>query len=334
MFVRITAASCLLAASGAALAQQAPVSQAQVNQVDKRVGVLESQMRAVQRQVFPGGDKRYFAPEVTAPEPESATTGTPATPAIVDLTQRVTALETQQRQLTGQIETLQYQLRQLEESVKKQRADAEFRLDVLEGKNLPGAAPGAAETPAVPLAVTPPVANPPKATAPAATPPKTATSPTPTAPNAAAPAVPGTTTAAAPATAGGLDPVEARYRAGYQLYVDGKYPEAVTALNAFVAENPKSARASNAQYWSGRSLMSQGKTADAAKAFLAGYQKFPRGERAPNSLLWLGKSLIELEQPKAACQALDQLKTAYPDKLTGQFAADASAARAQAKCGG
>src|SRR3546814_19684037 len=36
--------------------------------VDKRVGVLEKQMQAVQRQVFLGADPRFFEPEI-APAP-------------------------------------------------------------------------------------------------------------------------------------------------------------------------------------------------------------------------------------------------------------------------
>lgn len=320
MIVRSLSVAFLLASAGTAYAQAAPASQGQVNQIDKRVGTLESQMRAVQRQVFPGGDKRFFAPEVTAEPAPVTTTGTPATPALVDLTQRVEALETQQRQLTGQVETLQFQMRQLEEAMKKLRGDAEFRLDTLEGKTPASGAPaGVATTAPVPAPLPPQIAP----TLPAKVPPvkePTATQPA------------GQTVASAAGPAAG-DPVEARYTAGYKLYSDGKYAEAATELNDFVADNPKSARASNAQFWAGRSLLAQGKTADAAKAFLGGYQKYPRGERAHNSLLWLGKSLLELNQAKAACQALDQLKTAYPEKLTGQFAADATATRAQAKCG-
>lgn len=311
------------------VAAQSANPQAQVAQVDKRVSVLESQMRAVQRQVFPGGDKRFFEPEIgPAPTTEQALPGTAATPALVDLTQRVTALETQQRAMTGQIEQLQHQMRQLETAMQKLRGDAEFRLDALEGKT-PAAAATAGET-VTPPAVAPaaprpaaPQTQPPGTSAAQSTPPKTpppaTTAP---APGAAAPA---------PATA---DAAEARYREGYALYTAGDYAAASKALTAFVAANPKHARASNAQFWAGRSMLAQGKTADAAKAFLAGYQQFPRGERAHNSLLWLGKSLIDLKQPAAACQALDQLKTAYPDRLTGQFAADTSAARAQAKCAG
>lgn len=316
----VFAAVAALPAASPALAQSAN-PQAQLTQVDKRVGVLESQMRAVQRQVFPGGDKRFFEPEIgPAPVTEQPLPGTPATPALVDLSQRVTSLETQQRALTGQIEQLQHQMRQMETALQKLRGDAEFRLDTLEGKS-PGGVAGAAsvaDAPGVGAALaTPPQVRPPVSVEPTPRP----------AVAAPAPATP------APPPASAADAAEARYREGYALYTSGDYPGASKALAAFVAANPKHARASNAQFWVGRSLLAQGKTADAAKAFLAGYQQFPRGERAHNSLLWLGKSLIELKQPAAACQALDQLKTAYPDRLTGQIAADTSAARAQAKCG-
>ncbi len=322
------AAFSLLAAPVAA---QTANPQAQLGQVDKRVTVLESQMRAVQRQVFPGGDKRFFEPEIApAPAPVQALPGTPATSALVDLTQRVTALETQQRALTGQVEQMQYQMRQMETALQKLRGDTEFRLDALEGKGPADAATpaaGAASAPA-PAPVPPPRAATPQIQPPRSTPPAVAPQPG-AATTPATPADKATTSAMSPA-----DAAEARYREGYALYTAGDYVGAQKALAAFVAANPKHARASNAQFWAGRSLLAQGKTADAAKAFLTGYQQFPRGERAHNSLLWLGKSLIELKQPAAACQALDQLKTAYPDRLTGQFAADTSAARAQAKCGG
>ena len=75
--------------------------------------------------------------------------------------------------------------------------------------------------------------------------------------------------------------------------------------------------------------------ANAARTFYAGYQNSPKGQRAHNSLLWLAKALLETKGPKsakAACDTLDQLSKSFPDRLTGQFAADAAATRAQAKC--
>ncbi len=102
--------------------------------VEKRVGKLESEMRAVQRKVFPGGDPKYFEPEITAPTaPPPAAIGTPASQPLVDLAERVGQLEAQLRTLTGQVEADQFKLRQLEEAQAKLRGDVEFRLNALEG---------------------------------------------------------------------------------------------------------------------------------------------------------------------------------------------------------
>jgi TolA-binding protein len=311
-----------LGISTPALPQAAAVSPQQVGQIDKRVTVLESQMRAVQRQVFPGGDKRFFAPEVT-PEPAATAPapGSPATSPLVDLTQRITALETQQRALTGQVEELQFKLRQMETAFQKLEAGTVARFEALEGKPEAGATP-TAETKAPAIVPVPAPARPgPIAAAKPATP-------------APAPQGPATPTEQ-PGAAAPTDPLIAQYEAGYALYQKGDYAGAERALRTFAQANPTHPRASNAAFWAGRSLMQQQQFGEAARVFYGGYQANPKGQRAHNSLLWLAKALLETKGPKAqkaACDTLDQLAKAFPDRMTGQFAADAAATRAQAKC--
>ena len=130
---------------------------------DKRVGKLESEMRAVQRKVFPGSDSRFFEPEITAPEPMAPAVGNPATAPLTDLSDRVGELERQLRTLTGQVEAAEFKLRQLDEAQAKQRADVEFRLNALETGARP--APTAAAAPEML-----PDSPPPKAPKPAAKP--------------------------------------------------------------------------------------------------------------------------------------------------------------------
>ena len=127
--------SLLLAASP--LAAQDP----QVSRIDKRVNKLESEMRAVQRKVFPGADPRFFDPEIVAPEATAPAVGNPASAPLTDLADRVAELERQQRTLTGQIEAAEFKLRTLEETQSRQRADVEFRLGALEARNAPPVAP-------------------------------------------------------------------------------------------------------------------------------------------------------------------------------------------------
>ena len=53
---------------------------AQDTSAEARLRKLEAEMRAVQRQVFPGGDGRYFEPQIaTGTQPRAAPT-TPSTP--------------------------------------------------------------------------------------------------------------------------------------------------------------------------------------------------------------------------------------------------------------
>lgn len=313
-----------------ALSQAAvPASQQQVGQIDKRVTVLESQIRAVQRQVFPGGDKRFFAPEV-APEPkaDAALPGSPATPPLVDLTQRVTALEGQQRMLTGQIEELQFKLRQMEAAFQKQQADTVARFDALEGRTTEAGAARPAGAPGGPDGSVAPVlpAGPKQPPVPAKTPSAAAK----TAPVAGLVATgPGAATSAA------ADPLTAQYEAGYALYQAGDFAGAERALRSFAQSNPTHPRASNASFWAGRSLMQQKQFGEAARVFYGGYQANPKGQRAHSSLLWLARALLETKGPKAqkaACDTLDQLAKSFPDRMTGQFAADTAATRAQARC--
>lgn len=323
---RLLAAVALVAITPVpAVAQGVAVaSQDQVTRIDRRVGVLEKQVRAVQRKVFPG-DQKYFEAEIAPPAAADPATTAGGTSPIVDLTQRVSVLEAQQRELTGRIEQLQHQMRQLQTAQEKFRGDAEFRLNALEGNPQPGAAGTETPGPAIAGLAAPGAAAPE---------PKTETPPPPKE-GGEATAVSAKPAAEKPAPekpAG--DPIEAAYLAGYEKYTAKDYSGAVKDLTAFVEANPKHARASNAQFWAGRAMMAQGQNAQAAKAFLAGYQNYPRGQRAHNSLLWLGRSLLAMDQEKAACQALDQLRTAYPDRLTGQFATDVASTRKQAKCAG
>ncbi|MGL6044434.1 MAG: tetratricopeptide repeat protein, partial [Sandaracinobacteroides sp.] len=141
--------------------------------------------------------------------------------------------------------------------------------------------------------------------------------------------------AAALSGAPAADPLVAQYEAGYALYEKGDHAAAEKALRAFAQANPRHPRASNASYWAGRALMQQNLPGDAARVFYGGYQANPKGQRAHNSLLWLARALLQTQGPKAgkaACDTLAQLEKSFPDKLSGQFAADVATTRVQAKC--
>jgi tol-pal system protein YbgF len=298
----------LASAGGTALAQPAPTD------LNGRVTKLEKEVRAVQRKVFPGANPTYFDAEIAPTEALAAAPGTPASTPINDLTGRVDALERQLQTLTAQSEQDSFQLHQLQDQLNRFKADAEFRLNTLEGK--PTSPPGS------PSAGPPPVPPAPRPAVPAVKP-----SPEP----APAPARPAP--AGAPGPAAVADPVEAEYLAAYQYVRDSKYPEASVALKAFVTKYPKGKRASYAQYWLGRAYLADGKPASAAEALLANYTTNPRGDRAPDSLFWLGKSLMTLKKPTEACRVYGELLDVYGAKMSVSLKDQTAKARVAANCG-
>ena len=275
-----------------------------VGKLDRRVGTLESEMRAVQRKVFPGGNARFFEPEIPAqaatpaPAPETP----PATTPIADLTGRVDALEGQLKTMTGQIEAMEYKLRQLEDGQRRLKGDAEFRLNALEN---PGGAP--------PAPAADPAAVPGKPPAPSAATP---------APAPAKPAVP----TAKPATD------TAAWTAAYPKVTARDWPGVETAMSQFIADWPKSIRVPQAKYWLGRSFAARTQYPQAAKAFLDVYQSAPRSTPAPDALIALANALNAMTKPKDACQVLGELEAVYGAKLTDTQKADAGRQRTKAKC--
>jgi len=275
-----------------------------VGKLDRRVGTLESEMRAVQRKVFPGGNARFFEPEIPAqaatpaPAPETP----PATTPIADLTGRVDALEGQLKSMTGQIEAMEYKLRQLEDGQRRLKGDAEFRLNALEN---PGGVPLA---PAGDPAAVPGKLPAPSAATPAPAPPK--------------PAVP----AAKPATDA------AAWTAAYPKVTARDWPGVETAMSQFIADWPKSVRVPQAKYWLGRSFAARTQYPQAAKAFLDVYQSAPRSTPAPDALIALAGALNAMTKPKDVCQVLGELESVYGTKLTDTQKADAGRQRTKAKC--
>jgi tol-pal system protein YbgF len=291
LLVALLATACLAHPMAAAAQDIDPV------RVEKRVGKLESEMRAVQRKVFPGGDPRFFEPEITAPAAApAAAVGTPASAPLVDLSARVGELERQLREMTGAIEANQFKLRQLEEAQTKLRADTEFRLNALEGG-------GAAAAPAAGLA--------------AAAPAK---------PNAKPPAATPKPAAATPATA------DAAWKAAYAVALNKDWPGTETAMTDFIAAYPKSPRIPQAQYWLGRSFAMRDQHAQAAKAFLELYQTAPLSARGPDSLIGLATAMTGLKKPKDACRVLGELESVYGEKLTPAQRTEAKTLGTKAKC--
>ena len=298
-----TAIIALLLLSGAAapaLAADPPLP------IEGRVGKLEKEMKAVQRKIFPGGAQQYFEPEIKPEATPPAPAGAPAETPVADLSRRVDALEKALAQLTGQVEQNSYNLRKLEDQFAKMKGDAEFRLNTLEGK---GGAPAAAgPAPSLPYVV-PAAPRAPTGGSAAAVP---------------APAVP---------VASSGDAGKDAYMAGYALWEQKKYPEAVAALKAMVAKYPKHKYASYARNLAGRAYLDNRQYNEAIREFFEN-TKDEAGERAPHSYVYMAQALMKRKPPlpDKACQAYEVLLAKYPDKVTGGLADLVAKGKADAKC--
>ncbi|MDF2493623.1 tetratricopeptide repeat protein [Sphingomonas sp.] len=292
--------------------------------LEGRVGKLESEMRAVQRKVFPGGAAAYLEPQVRAPQAAPEEIGSPASSAVLDLTQRVSSLEQQIASMTGQIEQTQYRVRQLEDQFTAYKKATDARLD--------GGLGGDAT--ASNLGTGGPVVPPPPRPASAST---GTTSPT-RGGGSLEGQVAGTSTASKPAGAGAVEKPstgkadEDDYIYGYRLWAAKRYPEAADQLKKVVATYPKSRRASYAQNLLGRSYLDDGKPSLASIAFYDNYKKYPDGERAPESLYYLGQALLKLNKPADACKVYGELTDVYGDKIGQGMKDDVARARTAAKC--
>lgn len=306
--------------AGVAAVMILPTAAAAQSNVEGRVGKLESEMRAVQRKVFPNGAGGYVQPEITAPQTQAQAPGVPASSALSDLTSRVTSLEEQMAGLTGQIEQNGYRTRQLQDQFDAYKRATEARLKALES----GPAPIAPAGQSAPLDTS---ATPAVAATGSTRPPKTPAAPS---------VVTGDTATATPAAAVDKpstgDAAEDAYLYGYRLWAAKRYPEAEAALKKVVADYPKSRRASFAQNLLGRTYLDSGKPSLASMAFYENYKKFPDGERAPDSLLYLGQALTRLNKAADACKVYDELSDVYGAKLSAAMKGQIASGRSAAKC--
>lgn len=197
--------------------------------------------------------------------------------------ERLYALESQLRDMTGQIERLQWRLAQSEKRVQALEA-------ALAGTSGAAASGGAA-------------------TAPGSKP--------------AAPLASGAPAPSEPDRVGGTLPTgdaQAEYDAAYGLLGQGKFAAGEAAFRTFVKRHPDHQLADNARYWIAETLYARQSYQPAATAFLENWQADPQGPKAADNLLKLGMSLQRLDKTNEACASFAKLLSDYrgaPDRVRG-----------------
>lgn len=242
----------------------------------------------------------------------------PNNPAVARLDVRLSALEQEVRALTGRIEQLGYQVRQLNERVDTVMGDMEFRVGRLEqgtsagdrSANAPSEAPSQPQTERVP-----------------SQPPRSSSLPEmgQTERVVERPGVLGDVprsgsddslgagrvrTSEAPMAEG---TPQQQYAYAFDLLRSADYERAEEALKSFVARNPSDPLANNARYWLGETYYVRGQYAEAAQAFVEAYESNNTGPKAPDALLKLGMSLARLDKQDEACATFRELSRTQPD---------------------
>lgn len=312
----------LMVATAASLASLPAPAFAQDNAAESRLKKVEAEVRALQRKVFPGGDGKFFEPQIApgtqVPAVAGGTAAAPSATAVTDILIRIDALEGQLQAMTARAEEQANALSQMS-----------ARLAALETA---AAAPMSTAVPAsAPASVLQPSSANPVATLPAAqTPlPRPATAP---APVAAAPSAARLTAVQAIAKPQTADAADDEYSYGFRLWSAGFYPEARQQLTRYVEQYPSHTRISFGRNLLGRAFLDDNMPEDAARWFLKNYQANKAGDRAPDSLLYLGASMVAMKDTKRACIALAEFAETYPLIASGRLAGDYQATRAKVKC--
>jgi tol-pal system protein YbgF len=266
-----------------------------------RIVELEAQVRDLSQKAAnaPPVPAPYHPGDVITSGPNGAT-AVSSNISAPDMESRLSALETQIRNLTGQVEQATYQSQQTNVALQKMSSDTDFRIQQLEQRQAAMTPPPTTPMPIAGAMAPPdngPITNLPAATAmmPPAGAVITNTVEQPAAANQDAPATP-----------------EELYNRAYSEMQRKEYGTAQQDFKSFLASNPYSKLVPNAEYWLGEIYYAQGNYKLASATFADGYQKFPKGAKAPDNLLKLGLSLEQQNRTKDACTVMRQLVKDYP----------------------
>ena len=282
----------------------APIAAAAQSDSDEaRLRRIEAEVRALQREVFPGGDSRFFTPEITGPDRASQPVGTPSQSALTDVLNRLSTIEAQLAQLTARAEEGEHRLTLVEEQLESGTGSTAVR-----------------PTGAVPL---PPAGGGERPT-------QVATQQAQPEPAGPSPERLAAVQAIAKPQTG--DEGDDEYVYGFRLWEAGFYPEARQQLRSFVDRYPSHWRMSYGRNLLGRAYLDDNAPREAASWFLQNYQADKQGVRAADSLLYLAESMIASGDTNRACIALSEFGETYPALASGRLASEYESNRAKVDC--
>jgi tol-pal system protein YbgF len=298
-------------------------SNSEVRALVDRINRLEQDITDMQRTVYSGATP---APRPAAPSSSGSSTaasGNISQDGLALLLQRISALEEEQRRLTGAQEEASFKINQMSTRLDKLVKDVDFRLTDIERRlGTAGATTGEATGAPTPLAGATtsggdgnststgpvivggeslPAGSKVLGTLPANSDGTAATS--------SAPATTGTAVASTSVAGSGLPAGSAseQYNYAISLVRDDRYEDAEAAFTEFLQLHKDSDLAGNAQYWLGETFYVRGDFPNAASAFFEGYQNYPDSTKAADNLLKLAMTLGRMDQKEEACATFAQM---------------------------
>ncbi len=246
---------------------------------------------------------------------------------------RLNRMENQMRQMSGQIEQLQFENRRLTEQLKRFQEDTEFRLSGQKGTpsgTTPQAAPRKKQSDAFDPAAQPGTASAPRNLAGGGAAagggigsiienedgPLDLSGVARPVPGAPLSRDPSQRTGPSIAATGSGSPRET-YDAAYAYILRKEYQQAEMGFRQFLQSNPRDRLSPDATFWLGESYYQRGRHREAAEQFLKVSTDYPRAGKAPDSLLKLGMSLNALGARDQACATYAKLERDYPQASTG-----------------
>lgn len=192
------------------------------------------------------------------------------------------------RDMNGKIDTLEHQLKVLEDKVNAMNNDIDVRFKLLEGKPIP-AATGSLKTPQKFDAAV--AKDAPKAVV------------------------------GDDVSSGGLKDLqpekkasaEELYQMGLEALKANDSQKSAQMFNLILEKYPEDKLAGNAQYWLGEVYYKDKDFTRAAVAFGKGYEQYKNGAKGADSLLKLGFTMDQLGRKEEACVALTNLPKEFPN---------------------
>ncbi len=209
---------------------------------------------------------------------------------LLDMAERLDAMQTEMQQLRGMLEEQQHTLQGLKERQRELYLDIDRRLSRFERE---GAGSGMA-TPATPAASS-------------GSQPLTSPAPKPS------------TSKSAPVVVAPVDNASRiqgereAYQKAFDTLRELRYAQATQEFRAFLKKYPNGRYAHIAQYWLGEASYAQRNFKQAIIDYQALLQNYPSSPKQAEAMLKIGYSQHELKQDSEAKKTLDQLIKLYPD---------------------